>query len=170
MRGRFPVASVGSGRIDAMMRGAANASRRMRAAAALLAVLTTVAVGGCRGTAAPDIRDPTVTAPALDPPDWFPRPFSPPRGGTLIDILAEPEPGSGRALTWRYDRSFDAIAKDVEQTLASLSWVPTEVAETEGDAGARRKSYFVENEVVFVIRLFSGEGIEGVRLSVELPA
>ncbi len=88
----------------------------------------------------------------------------------LIDIISSPEPGLGRTLTWRYERAFDDIADELETILSSLTWTPTEITDTTGDAGARRKSYFIENNIVYAIRIFKDDTLNGVRLSAELPA
>lgn len=137
-----------------------------------LAVASSSALlAGCgRGGDSVKVDDPSSTAPAVERPTWFPKPFEPPQGGVLIDVIDKPEPGLGRTLTWRYDRSFDEVAAEVETILSGLTWVPTEVIETDGDAGAKRKSFFIENNVVYTIRVFKDDALSGVRMSVELPA
>ena len=134
------------------------------------AATASLGAAGCRQGVQVKVDDPSADAPAVDRPDWFPKPFEPPKGGVLIDLIDEPEPGLGRTLTWRYDRGFDDVAAELETILSSLGWTPSEVTDTSGDAGARRKSFFVENNVVYAIRVFKDDTLNGVRMSVELPA
>jgi hypothetical protein len=102
-------------------------------------------------------------------PAWFPRSFAPPPGSTVVDVIDRPEPGFGRTVTWRVPGRFDAVVDDVRKRLASLGWRPVRES-TFSDPGTRRHSFFVESDEVYVVRVFEDELLEGLRLTVELPA
>jgi hypothetical protein len=53
--------------------------------------------------------------------------------------------------------------------LANLGWPPVERTETD-DEGAKRTSWFIENGEVYAVRVYEDDVLEGVRLTVELPA
>ena len=113
--------------------------------------------------------DPAAQAPAVPVPDWFPRRFVAPAGARVVDVIERPEPGLGRTVTWRVPGRFDDVVTQVERVLANLGWSPVERTETD-DEGSRRTSWFIENGEVYAVRVYEDEVLEGVRLTVELPA
>ena len=73
-------------------------------------------------------------------------------------------------MTWRVEPGFEDVVDHVDRLISGLGWTTTEETETDGDAGSRRRTYFIENDAVFSIRIFEDESLEGVRFAVELPA
>lgn len=136
---------------------------------ALALVLVSVACGGSPGAPA-GIEDPGAVPLGEDVPDWFPPEVRPPAGSVVIDVIDDPAPGLGRTVTWRAEGSFAQVSDHVERLLEGLGWSTTVDPETVEDAGARRRTYFVENDSVFSIQLFEDDNLDGVRLSAELPA
>jgi hypothetical protein len=139
--------------------------------AALLAITVTM-LGGC-GSDEPDeppgIVDPAARAQPATLPDWFPRRFVAPAGSAVVDVINRPEPGLGRTVTWRVPGDFDEVLGQVETVVRNLGWQPTERTEA-ADEGARRTSLFIENSEVYAVRVYEDDTLDGVRLTVELPA
>ncbi len=106
-------------------------------------------------------------------PSWFPAEFPPPPGGRVVDVISRPLTGDvkvGRTVTWRVDKKFDEVVADVEATLESLGWPPTQRFSTpDDDTSSRRTAIYVENGTVQVIRIFTDENLDGVQVTVELP-
>jgi len=152
-------------------------SRRLRAvipSVAALALCLTLAAG-CGGSGRPDgISDAAAEKIADSAPAWFPASFPPPRDGVIVSILEDPQTGNdkiefGRSVTWRVDRPFDAVVADIDATLRSLSWMPTDRLATKDEQDSRRTSIYIENGTVEVIRVFTDTNLKGTRVSVELP-
>jgi hypothetical protein len=149
--------------------GAAPPPRRLLALALVLAALSTGACGG--GADAPDVvDDPGAVPVGEDVPAWYPGQVRPPAGSVVVEAIDDPAPDFGRTVTWRAEGDFDDVVEHVERLLSSLGWTTTEQPETEEGAGSRRRTYFVENDTVFSIRVFEDESLDGVRMAVELPA
>ena len=133
-----------------------------------------LALVGCGGTSdVTGVDDAIATQAPLPLPSWYPRAFVAPAGATVVDVIEVPEPGQGRSVTWRVSEPFESVEKNVDATLASLTWKPTEkttdTAQGGVAAGTRRTTWFIENGTVYAIRLFRNDSLAGVRLSVELP-
>jgi len=143
--------------------------------AVLLGATATALLTGCGGATRPDgIADAATEQVAATTPDWFPAGFPAPRGGVIVSVVAEPDTGNdkirfGRSVTWRVDRPYDDVLRDLDATLRSLSWTPTERLATTGEQDSRRTSIYIENGTVEVIRVFTDTNLKGTRVTVELP-
>ena len=148
-------------------------ARRGRWRVALAGALLGLAVllGGCGGGAsAPPagIEDPAATA-RVPVPGWYTARFRPPAGSVPVESIDDPDPGFGRTVTWRVPGSFDDTLDAVQRSFRSLGWAPTDRKDTTG-SGARRTSFYLENDQVYAVRVFADDTLSGVRLTVELPA
>jgi hypothetical protein len=134
-------------------------------------VLALAALGGCGGgTAAPQgIDDPVATATPQPVPDWYTAPFRPAAGSVVVEAIETPDPGFGRTVTWRVPGSFDDTLTNVNRTLDSLGWKASNRQDS-SEGATRRTSFIVENDQVYAVRVFSDQALQGVRLTVELPA
>ena len=79
------------------------------------------------------------------------------------------ETPSSRTVTWRVPGSFDETLDAVQRSFRSLGWAPTDRKDASG-SGARQTSFYVENDQVYAVRVFTDDTLSGVRLTVELPA
>lgn len=144
--------------------------RPLRTSLTVVALAACLGAGSCGGTPAkaPDgIVDRAATATTGTVPTWFPSRFVPPPGAAVIEVVATPEPGIGRTVTWRVPGSYDDVVRQVEATLNSLGWRPTDIRK-ESTGGSRRTALFVENAEVEVVRVFDEKTLDGVRVTVEL--
>jgi len=143
---------------------------------ALLGLSALGLLAGCGGSSRPEgISDAATEKVAASAPDWFPSAFPAPRGGVIVSVVDEPDTGNdkiqfGRSVTWRVDRPYADVLRDLDATLVSLGWVPTERLATSGEADSRRTSIYIENGTVEVIRVFTDVNLKGTRVTVELPA
>lgn len=145
--------------------------RRPTTLAAAAAAVLALGALSCGGSDAPvPIDDPGASASGQAVPGWFPAQVQPPPGSVVVEVIDDPAEGFGRTVTWRARGDFEEVADHVDRLLAGLGWTPTEEAETAGDVGARRRTWFLENDSVYSIRIFEDESLEGVRLAVELAA
>jgi hypothetical protein len=107
-------------------------------------------------------------------PRWFPA-FPAPPGGVIVEVIDRPDTANtaityGRSVTWRIDRPFDEVLRDLDATLAGLGWQSTDRLATTDEEDSRRTSIYIENGVVEVIRVYTDANLKGVRMTVELPA
>lgn len=107
-------------------------------------------------------------------PPWFPAQFPGPPGGVIVEVIDEPDTDNaaisfGRSVTWRVDRSYDAVLEDIDAILASQGWTPTDRLATTGEEDTRRTSIYLENGTLEVIRVYTDANLDGVRVTVELP-
>lgn len=140
----------------------------------MLALASVALVGtGCGSEGSdqpPGVVDRVAEAgPATTLPAWFPRRFVAPTGSAVVDVISDPEPGLGRTVTWRVPGDFDEVLGQVETVVRNLGWTATERTEAR-DEGANRTSLFIENSEVYAVRVYEDEALDGVRLTVELPA
>jgi hypothetical protein len=135
---------------------------------ALLGITSALVGCGGGGSGPTGIQDPAATASA-PVPDWYTAPFRPPARSTVVEAIADPEPGFGRTVTWRVPGSYEDTVKATESSFQSLGWKPTDRKDS-SEAGARRTSFYLENDQVFAVRIFADDTLAGVRLTVELPA
>lgn len=147
-----------------------------RAVLALAVVLALASLPSCGGSGKPDgITDAATAAVTATVPDWFPAAFPPPKGGVIVSVVAEPSTGNdqiafGRSVTWRVDKPYNEVLKDLDVVLRSLGWTPTDRLATQGEADSQRTSVYVENGTVEVVRVFTDANLRGTRVTVELPA
>ncbi len=147
-------------------------------AMAVLSVFSTVALASGCGTNSgrPDgITDSATEQVSVTVPNWFPSSFPSPKGGVIVSVVSEPSTGNdqitfGRSVTWRVDKAFDEVLKDLDAVLRNLGWIPTERLATEDEADTQRTSVYLENGKVEVIRVFTDASLRGTRITVELPA
>ena len=141
----------------------------------LLGLLALSGVAGCGGASGPQgVADAATEQVSATVPAWFPARFPAPRGGVIVSVVAEPDTGNdkirfGRSVTWRVDRSYAEVLRDIDATLQSLGWVPTDRLATSGEEDSRRTSIYIENGTVEVIRVFTDANLKGTRVTVELP-
>ncbi len=137
------------------------------------AALTIGTASGCGAKRAPDgVTDAAVEKVADTTPDWFPA-FPPPPEGVIVEVIDRASRDNGieygRSVTWRVDRPYDDVIRDLDATLASLGWQPTDRLATDGEQDSRRTSIYIENGSVEVIRVYTDANLKGVRVTVELP-
>ena len=150
--------------------------RRTRAVGVVAALVTLVSLSSCGGSGKPDgITDAATDVVTATVPDWFPASFPPPKGGVIVSVVADPSTGNdqitfGRSVTWRVDKPYNEVLKDLDAVLRSLGWTPTERLATEGEADSQRTSVYLENGTVEVVRVFTDANLKGTRVTVELPA
>lgn len=150
--------------------------RAIGAVAVLVTLLALTWLSSCGGSSKPDgISDAATDAVASTVPDWFPASFPPPKGGVIVSVVADPSTGNdqitfGRSVTWRVDKSYNEVLKDLDAVLRSLGWTPTERLATQGEADSQRTSVYLENGTVEVVRVFTDANLKGTRVTVELPA
>jgi hypothetical protein len=139
--------------------------------AALLGSALLLATVGCGsgGADPPEVVDQAVLARPGSVPEWFPRRFVAPEGSAVVEVIEEPEPGLGRTVTWRVPGDFDDVVSQVERVVENLGWKPTERTAS-ADEGAEQTSLFIENSEVYAVRIYEDDVLEGVRMTVELPA
>lgn len=148
-----------------------------RPAAGVIAAVTVLgALGGCGGGSdgPSGITDPATEAVADTVPEWFPA-FPAPAGGVIVEVIDRPDTGNsaieiGRSVTWRIDRPFDDVLRDLDATLAGMRWQPTDRLATEEGEDTRRTRLYIENGEVEVITVYTDANLKGVRMTVELPA
>ena len=102
-------------------------------------------------------------------PDWYVVPFRPPAGSVPVEAIGQPGPGFGRTVTWRVPGSYEDTLAAAEATFRSLGWAPTDRKDAAG-GGSRQTSFYLENDQVYAVRVFADDALEGVRLTVEMPA
>ncbi|MEZ5263054.1 MAG: hypothetical protein R2755_15085 [Acidimicrobiales bacterium] len=152
----------------------AGRTRPWRAAAALAVLL--IGTGGCgTGPSGPEgVSDAALEKVADTVPDWFPANFPGPSDGVIVNIIEESFEENdiefGRSVTWRVDKPFDDVLRDLDNTMASIGWQPIERIATEGEQDSRRLSIFLRNGAVEVIRVYTDANLKGTRVVVELPA
>lgn len=151
--------------------------RRSLLLSVLLAVSAAGAVSACGGTSGtPEGISDAATEKVSDTvPPWFPSAFPPPPGGVIVSVLDKPDTSNkditfGRSVTWRVDRPYDEVLRDLDTTLRNLGWTPTDRLATTGEQDSRRTSVYIENGTVEVIRVFTDANLKGTRVTVELPA
>ena len=131
--------------------------------------VATIGCGSGSSEAPEGVVDPAAQARSAPLPSWFSSRFVPPAGSVVVDWIDRPEPGLGRTVTWRVPGEFEDVVGQVEVVVRNLGWQPTERTDAT-DEGARRTSLFIENSDVYAVRIYEDETLDGVRLTVELPA
>lgn len=141
----------------------------------MLAAALALGSTACGNSSGPDgISDAATEKVADTVPEWFPAAFPPPRDGVIVAVISEPSTDNdeiefGRSVTWRVDRSYSDVLKELDLVLANLGWQPTERFATEGEADSQRTSLFIGNGTVEVIRVYTDVNLKGTRMVVELP-